>query len=33
VVRCRGRPHMLLLPFDLPLGIDVHSSVLVEGLP
>jgi Flp pilus assembly protein TadG len=29
-VRCQGRPHMLLLPFDLPLGIDVHSSVLVE---
>jgi Flp pilus assembly protein TadG len=33
VVRCQGRPHMLLLPFDLPLGIDVHSSVLVESSP
>jgi Flp pilus assembly protein TadG len=32
-VRCHGRPHMLLLPFDLPLGIDVHSSVLRERSP
>lgn len=32
-VRCHGRPHMLLLPFDLPLGIDVHSSVLTEHSP
>jgi Flp pilus assembly protein TadG len=32
-VRCQGRPHMLLLPFDLPLGIDVHSSVLMEHSP
>lgn len=32
-VRCQGRPHMLLLPFDLPLGIDVHSSVLTEQRP
>jgi Flp pilus assembly protein TadG len=32
-VRCQGRPHMLLLPFDLPLGIDVHSSVLTERRP
>jgi len=32
-VRCHGRPHMLLLPFDLPLGLDVHSSVLMEHSP
>jgi Flp pilus assembly protein TadG len=32
-VRCQGRPHMVLLPFELPLRIDVHSSALTEGQP
>lgn len=32
-VRCVGNPHMLLLPFQLPLRIDVHASVLTEQSP
>ena len=32
-VRCSGRPHMLFLPFDVPLDIDVRSSVLTEPTP
>jgi Flp pilus assembly protein TadG len=30
-VRCRGRLKMVLLPFDIPLTIDVHSTSLREG--
>jgi hypothetical protein len=32
-VHCRGRLKMVLLPFDIPLTIDVHSSAFVEGGP
>lgn len=32
-VRCRGNPRMLVLPFDLPLRIDVRASVLTEQSP
>jgi Flp pilus assembly protein TadG len=32
-VHCRGRLQMVLLPFDIPLTIDVHSTSFVEGSP
>jgi len=32
-VHCRGRLRMALLPFDLPLTIDVRSSALIEATP
>jgi Flp pilus assembly protein TadG len=32
-VRCRGRLPMLLLPFDIPLDIDVSSAVVKEHAP
>lgn len=32
-VHCRGRLQMVLLPFDIPLPIDVHSTSLLEGAP
>ena len=32
-VHCHGRLRMALLPFDLPLTIDVRSSALIEATP
>jgi Flp pilus assembly protein TadG len=32
-VRCQGRLPMLLLPFDVPLEIDVDSAVVKEHAP
>lgn len=32
-VRCRGRVSMLLLPFDIPLDIDISSTVVKEHAP
>jgi Flp pilus assembly protein TadG len=32
-VHCRGRLQMVLLPFDIPLTIDVHSTSFVEASP
>lgn len=32
-VHCRGRLKTVLLPFDIPLPIDAHSTSFVEGRP
>jgi hypothetical protein len=32
-VRCTGRVQALLVPFDLPLTLDVRSSALQEQAP
>lgn len=32
-VRCRGQLKMVLLPFDIPLTIDVHSTSFIERSP
>lgn len=32
-VHCRGQLKMALLPFDIPLTIDVQSSSFIEGPP
>lgn len=32
-VHCRGQLKMVLLPFRIPLTIDVHSTSFLEGTP